>query len=182
MSVGAGVNRSRWGNVALNVGALAGVICMILAAASMMFGITPLIFRSGSMAPEISTGSLALARTVDASEVRTGDVIAVTDSGGTSITHRVVSVSEAEGDAVSVVMKGDANPVADPSPYLITDAQRVCVHAPALGYVAGWMSGKPVIFLAGLLSGVLLMLAFGPARSRDHSSPIEEADDVPHVA
>lgn len=47
--------------LALTVGAVAGLICVVAATASMLFGIKPLVFRSGSMSPEITTGSLALA-------------------------------------------------------------------------------------------------------------------------
>ncbi|MGX1770234.1 signal peptidase I [Dietzia sp. NPDC055343] len=157
--------RPRWGNTALNIGAIAGVVCMALAAASMLFGISPLIFRSGSMAPEITTGSLALAKTIGASEIRVGDIITINDERGTSITHRVVSISEAGGSAASVVLQGDANPVADPNPYVVTEVQRVFAHLPGIGYAAAWMSSKTAIFLAGLLAGALMMLAFGPSRT-----------------
>lgn len=166
----------RWGNLALNVGAVAGVVCMLLAAASMFFGISPLVFRSGSMAPEITTGSLALARTISASEVQVGDVIAVKNDSGTSITHRVVSVTEFNDDnrAVAVTLKGDANPVDDPFPYVITEAERVFVHVQYLGYLVMWLSGRTAIFLGGLLSGALLMLAFGPARAGGEKMMDEE--------
>lgn len=182
MTMDTAQGRPRWGDLALNVGAVAGIVCMLLAAASMFFGISPLIFRSGSMSPEITTGSLALAKTIDASEVRVGDVIAVNDDQGTSITHRVAAVTGASGNAVSVTLKGDANPVEDPAPYVITEAKRVFAHAPALGYVAAWMSGKTAIFLAGLLSGMLLMLAFGPSRVRDGSTSNKETGDVHYVS
>ncbi|NLG47963.1 MAG: signal peptidase I, partial [Gordonia sp.] len=61
--------------LALNVGAVLGLMCIVAAIASMLFGITPLVFRSGSMSPEIPTGSLAIARTVDAQDLRVGDVV-----------------------------------------------------------------------------------------------------------
>ncbi|MBM4574667.1 hypothetical protein GS489_30835 [Rhodococcus hoagii] len=41
--------RLRGREIALNIGAVAGLICVLGAAASFMFGIKPLIFRSGSM-------------------------------------------------------------------------------------------------------------------------------------
>ena len=51
---------SRGRELALNIGAVAGLVCIIAAAASMFLGIKPLVFRSGSMEPAISTGALAL--------------------------------------------------------------------------------------------------------------------------
>ncbi len=47
--------RLRGREIALNIGAVAGLICVLGAAASFMFGIKPLIFRSGSMSPDIPT-------------------------------------------------------------------------------------------------------------------------------
>ena len=62
---------------ALNIGALLGVICFVFAVCAVFFGITPLIFRSGSMSPAIDTGSLALARTVPASSLTVGDIVSI---------------------------------------------------------------------------------------------------------
>ena len=63
--------------LALNVGAVAGTVCILATLASVFFGITPLVLRSGSMAPQISTGALALARTVPAADLRFGDIVSV---------------------------------------------------------------------------------------------------------
>ncbi len=71
------VGRSRGKEIALNVAAVAGLICIIATLASLIFGIKPLVFRSGSMEPAISTGALALAKTVPATELAVGDVISV---------------------------------------------------------------------------------------------------------
>ncbi|UVE96949.1 signal peptidase I [Dietzia sp. B32] len=167
-------------SAALNVGALAGVVCILFAALSASLGVSPLVFRSGSMAPEITTGSLAFAKSVPGSEIRVGDIITVADDRGESITHRVMSVADGGGGAVSVTLKGDANPVEDPAPYTITEAKRVFFHLPALGFVAAWMSSTTMVFLAGLLAGILIMVAFGPARPGEPSdeSTTQEPSDA----
>ena len=56
----------------LTVGAVLGVVCLLLAAGSALFGLRPLVFRSGSMSPTIDTGALGLAREVDAARLRGG--------------------------------------------------------------------------------------------------------------
>lgn len=71
----------------LTLAALAGVVCLLAAAAALTLHITPLVFRSGSMAPEIPTGSLALARSVPAEELKVGDVVSVTNAHGTRVTR-----------------------------------------------------------------------------------------------
>lgn len=150
--------------LALNVGAVAGLICIVIAIASMAFGIKPLVFRSGSMSPDIPTGSLAIADTVSAADIRIGDVVSVTNDAGTRITHRVVAAEPLGNDQVSLTLKGDANRVSDPTPYVVGEADRVITSVPFLGYAAAWLSSKTAIFLGGILAGALLMLAFGPMR------------------
>ncbi|MGB3696946.1 MAG: signal peptidase I [Gordonia sp. (in: high G+C Gram-positive bacteria)] len=163
--------------LALNIGAIAGLICIVIAALSMLFGIKPLVFRSGSMSPQISTGALALARTVPASEIEVGDVVSVDNEVGTRITHRVVAVDPAGDGKVSLTLKGDANRVADPSPYVVDEADRVFASVPLLGYLAAWFSSKTAIFLGGILAGALLMLAFGPMRRPGSDA----SDDAPQT-
>lgn len=157
--------------LALNVGAVLGLICIVVAFASMLFGITPLVFRSGSMSPEISTGSLALARTIDAADIRVGDVVSVNNDIGTRISHRVIAIEPAGDGAVSLTLKGDANPGPDGLPYVVTEADRIVGSVPMLGYVAAWLSSKTAIFLGGIVAGALLMLAFGPIRRPSDNTP-----------
>lgn len=156
----------RWSEIALNIGAVAGVVCILLATASVVFGLTPLVFRSGSMAPAIDTGALAVSKTVSADQIQVGDVISVEDQTGTSITHRVVDLTPVGKGSAQVLLRGDANSVADPQPYTITETKRVWFHIPKLGYVVAWLSSGTALFLGGLLAGALLMLAFGPADRR----------------
>ncbi len=168
-----------WGEIALNVGAVAGVVCIVVALASLIFGLTPLILRSGSMAPAIQTGALAIAKTVPASEIAVGDVVSAENLLGTSITHRVVQVQHTAGGSTQLVLKGDANNQADPSPYVVSEAKLVLFHVPVLGYVVAWLSSTVAIFLGGVLAGSLLMLAFGPMRRRTKSDSQSETSTGP---
>jgi signal peptidase I len=151
------VRRSR--EVALTTAAVAGALCLVLLLAGLVLGVRPLVFRSGSMAPAIDTGALALARTVPASEVHRGDVVSVRDAAGTRLTHRVVSVA-AQGEQRRLTLKGDANAHPDAEAYTVTEAQRVFLDVPRLGYVVGWLTGPIGLFLLGLYAALLLSVVF----------------------
>lgn len=139
--------------------ALAGVICLLAAVTAIGFHVRPLIFRSGSMEPAISTGSLALARTVPAAELQLGDVVSVTNAAGTRITHRIVSMNTS-GPIPTLLLRGDANTVADAETYPVTEADRVFFSVPGLGYVVAWLSHPYAVFTGGVLLGALVTLGF----------------------
>lgn len=162
-------NRVR--EVLLSLGALAGLVSIIIFIAGLAFGITPLIFRSGSMSPTIDTGALAFARTVPASEVQVGDIVSVYDSQGTRITHRVESIDQQGNNLAIAQLRGDANPVTDPDPYVITEADRVFFSVDRLGYVAVWLSGPSGLVLGAIAGGGLLYIAFRPRKGRMKGNP-----------
>ncbi|WP_235871300.1 signal peptidase I, partial [Rhodococcus spongiicola] len=172
--------------IALNVGAIAGLICVLAAAASFFFGVKPLVFRSGSMSPEITTGSLALSRSVPASDVAVGDVVSVLNQQGTRVTHRVEEIVSSDATRSVWILKGDANEAADLSPYTVSEADRVFFSVPGLGYAVAWLSTPVAIFLGGALVGSLMVIAFRPTggrggagRSVDAGSPVvAESVDV----
>ena len=167
----------RWQRWALNFGAVLGSLCLILAALTFLFGLKPLIFASGSMGPQIPTGSLGIAVPTPVAEVSPGQVVSVVTSEGTRITHRVL-----ENRPEGLVLKGDANPVADLQPYAVADADRLLFSVPLLGYMVGWFSQPWAFFLGGMLCAYLLYLAFF---RRNTSTPFGErspgdADDFPN--
>ncbi|MDI9917166.1 signal peptidase I [Rhodococcus sp. IEGM 1379] len=160
------VGRSRGKEITLNVAAVAGLICIVATLASLVFGIKPLVFRSGSMEPEISTGALALAKTVPATELAIGDVVSVYNDQGVRITHRVDSLEPTGGEQVVATLKGDANNAPDRVPYTITEADRVFFSVGGLGYVVAWLSSPLATFLGGGLVGAVLVIAFGRTKDR----------------
>lgn len=139
-----------------NVGAVLGSVCLVIAALSLVFGLTPLIFSSGSMGPAIPTGSLALAVPAAAADISPGEVVSVVASDGTRLTHRVVSADSSAG----LVLKGDANAVADLLPYTGVTVDRVLFSLPGLGYVVSWLASPWVFLLGGLLCAYLIYAAF----------------------
>lgn len=146
--------------ILLNLGAGLGVLCLLAAIASIGFGIRPLVFRSGSMGPRIATGALGLARTVPAAELAVGDVVSVVDERGVRVTHRIQSVRY-EGATTTLTLRGDANPTADPAPYVVAEADRLFWSVNYVGYAVSALSTPLGTFGAGLLAGALLMYAFG---------------------
>jgi len=138
----------------LDVGAVAGAACLLLAVAAPLLGVRPLIFLSGSMAPTIPAGSLALSRVVPAAEVRVGDVLTV-PVGQTYVTHRVVEVTHRQ-DGSTVRLQGDANRTPDPVVHEIRSAPRLLGSVPHLGSMVAWFSRPPGVFL--LAAYVLFLL------------------------
>jgi signal peptidase I len=159
----------------LNLGAGLGVLCVLAAVASIGFSIRPLIFRSGSMGPEIRTGALGLARTVPAAELSVGDVVSVVNDRGVRVTHRIQTTRYIHPSA-ALTLRGDANPTADPDPYVVTEADRLFFSVNYVGYGVGVLSSPWGTFGGGLLAGALLMYAFG---RRETPEPVADRDRGP---
>ena len=173
---------SRTNNRLLTVGSVLGSLCVIATLAGLLVGAKPLIFRSGSMSPAITTGALGVSVPVQASEIRVGDVLSVENASGIRVTHRVVRVDTNNGIA-SVTLKGDANGVPDAAPYRLREADRVIFSAPLLGYVVAWLNSSAAVFAGGLFTAYLLYLAFGhrgssrPPRDEDKDAKPGSASD-----
>ncbi|MCW2782678.1 MAG: signal peptidase, partial [Marmoricola sp.] len=162
--------------VSLTLGAIVGVLCIAMTLAGALFGVKPLLFRSGSMSPAIKTGDLAFSRTVDASALHPGDIVSVINSSGERVTHRLVS-SAKQGDARQLKLKGDANKTPDAEIYTAVKVQRIMFDVPKLGYVVSAASSRFGVFVLGLYVALMLLLTFrrprsdGPGRSPDDRPP-----------
>jgi len=146
----------RLGDAALTLGAVVGAACLVATIAAVLFGVHPLIFRSGSMAPTIPAGSLALAQELPADRIQVGDIVTVPWQGA-RVTHRVVAVTH-RGDSATLRLKGDANGAPDPASYDVRSALRVSFSVPWLGSVVAWLSRAPGIFVLAAYAGLLLVL------------------------
>jgi signal peptidase I len=160
--------------LALSVGAVMGLLCISASMCAVFFGVTPLVFRSGSMAPAIDTGSVALARMVPAAELQVGDVVSVDLADGTKITHRITEIVGLVGNSAELVLKGDANDVVDPETYVVTEAQRVFADVPYAGYFVSWLSTPFAWGIGAVLSISLIAIAWQPSERKNerprHSS------------
>jgi signal peptidase len=97
---------------------------------------------SGSMEPTIPVGSVVVIKPVDPETLKVGDIICFKFSEQTSITHRIVNVTD-EG----FITKGDANDVPDQG---IVKKENVIGKAiviiPYLGYL-GYFVRTPIGFI-----------------------------------
>jgi signal peptidase I len=128
--------------------------------------------RSGSMAPAIPVGALAIVER-RADSPHTGESVAFRVANGVVVTHRVVQVVPMDA-GVFLRTKGDANRTADPN--LVPAAAvigPVSQSIPLLGYLLG-MLGMPIglvsiLSLAATLIAAIWLLedveeAAGPVR------------------
>lgn len=141
--------------VALTVGAVAGVLCLLVMVAGFALGVRPLVFLSGSMSPTIDTGALAIARSEPAADLRVGDIVSVPTPAGQRVTHRIVDVQHLE-QVATLRLKGDANEAIDAAPYQVENADVVVFSIPGLGYLLNWLASPIGLFALGLYAALLL--------------------------
>lgn len=177
--------RPRWSerlvNVVLTLGAIGGVLCIIGVILAWAFGINLIMFKTGSMSPTISTGSVAVVREIPASEIKVGDVVTVDRANLLPVTHRVREIAQGPGDTRIIVLRGDANASDDPAPYTVDKVRRVIYSIPGLAKVIVWF-GNPFV-LGGITIGaaVLVLWAFWPRTRRDdphQDTPLADATDA----
>ncbi|MFP7834758.1 signal peptidase I [Marisediminicola sp. LYQ134] len=152
----------------LNVLAAGGVLCVALVVLGVVFDITLIMFKTGSMSPTIPTGSLAVVREVPASSIAVGDVVTVGRPGELPVTHRVTSVSDGavEPGATRVItMRGDANETDDPAPYSVSSVRSVLWSVPHLAYTVQWFSNPVVLGSITAGAAALVTWAFWPRRA-----------------
>ncbi|MGJ4843702.1 S26 family signal peptidase [Leifsonia sp. Le1] len=161
----AGRPLGRTARITLNVAAIVGLLCLVLGAVAFVTGVRPIIFQTGSMAPGIPAGALALTVPVSADDIRVGDVIGAPRAGdGKLVTHRVVGM-ERHGDLRLIRMRGDANHADDATPYDVTNgAQRLVWSVPGVGEAMANIR-SPWLFV-GLIA--LLALIAVPTRRATH--------------
>lgn len=172
------------GSVLLNIAALGGLLCIALVILAFVFNISLIMFKTGSMSPTIPAGSVAVVREIPATEIEVGDVVTVERSDQLPVTHRVTAIT-GEGDSRTITMRGDANAVEDPEPYVVTEVRRVITSAPGLARVVIWFSNPWILGALTIGASVLVTWAFWPRTPRyrgEHSSPRSDnhTDSDPH--
>jgi len=162
------------GDWLLNLLALAGSVCIVLVILGVVFNVSIMMFRTGSMSPTITAGSIALVREIPATDMAVGDVVTVDRGEDTlPVTHRVVRILDADAGSgvVTFEMRGDANGSNDPEPYAESTVSRVMLSVPGIAPVIQWFSNPYV--LGGLTLGAttLVVWAFWPRRGEDGTEP-----------
>ena len=167
----------------LALAALGGVVCIVFAVLAFTGGYSLIMFKTGSMSPSIPAGSLALVQRIPASEIRDGDVVTVDRPGTLPITHRVTGIDAGPRESERVItMRGDANAVDDPAPYMVSEVRIVRGSVPHVAPVVAQL-GNPWV-LGGLTLGTaaLVSWAFWPRRRMtegDDPAPADEHSPPP---
>ncbi len=95
------------------------------------------IVQSGSMAPVLKAGSIVF--TQSRNNYNTGDIITFKDAGGSLVTHRIVSITNENGNT-AYQTKGDANE--DPDGGFVKDEDIIgasIFSIPYIGYLADFV-------------------------------------------
>lgn len=156
------------GGTLLNLAALGGAVFIVLIVLAVVFNITLILFKTGSMSPTIPAGSLAVVKEIPASQIRVGDVLTVDRGEQLPVTHRVTSVAGTGPERI-ITMQGDANDSEDPLPYTVTEVKRVLVAVPGLAHVVVWFSNPVVLGALTIATSVLVTWAFWPREQRDRA-------------
>lgn len=143
-------------NIIADVLAYFGIALLIAAGSMLLCGIRPYITMSGSMEPEIKTGSICFVNTrASFYQVEEGDVIAFQTPSGTLVTHRVIGTEE---QGRILVTKGDNNDVEDGATTTVENFRGETVFSiPYLGYALAMLQ-KPwcKILVGSMIVGVIL--------------------------
>jgi signal peptidase I len=113
---------------------------------------------SGSMAPTLETGAMVIASKVDASQLKTGDIIIfrLAAMKENNIVHRIIEVRNTI--PLSFTTKGDNYPLPDASPVAAGDViGKVYVHVPVVGYFIQFLKTSIGLFL-GLIAPALILI------------------------
>lgn len=149
------------GDVLLTVAAAGGAVCIVLVVAAVAFGVSIMLFATGSMSPAIPAGAAALVREVPAASIEVGDVVTVDRPGRLPITHRVVAIS-GSGAERALTLRGDANPVDDPAPYRVSTVRVVLFAVPGVASTIAALGNPLVLGTLTLLASALVVWAFWP--------------------
>ena len=143
-------------------------------------GVLPLIVLTDSMYPHIESGDLIICRTVEAEDVQVKDVIAFFDPAGngtTIVTHRVVEVTELNGQ-LAWRTKGDNNNTED---RLLVTADKLVARyegtrLAGFGNVALFMQTTPGLIVCVVVP-ILLFVGYDMVRRRMYEKSNKQDTD-----
>lgn len=183
------------GGAATTLLVVAALLLACWFAFSAVSGAALVTFRTGSMAPAMPQGALAVTVPVQAAELEVGEVVTVQRVGESMpVTHRIVEIDEpgvpADGTADlragapgsappgaedpgvrRLVLQGDDNASPDFQPYLVADARRVVFSVPYAGGAVMLLQSPIGMGALILLVGAFTTRAFWPKRG---DAPEEE--------
>lgn len=104
------------------------------------YGFSPIL--TGSMQPAANPGDVYLTRLTPATNLNSGDVIAVNNQAtGVYYSHRIVEISNLNG-SLRIFTKGDANESVDRDPFIVSPYAKVSLVVATVPYV-----GRPMVYM-----------------------------------
>lgn len=142
------------------ISALIFILALFLLLTSMVFqsndkaylmGYRPYVVLTGSMEPDIKTGSLVIIKQTDPDTIKVGDVISFISEDpkilGQIVSHNVVEIKEDEKGERVFITQGSANQRVDEYPVNEVNVTGVVVyHSHALGNIYNALSNRAVLF------------------------------------
>lgn len=156
------------GNVAFYLGLVLLVLCVFLFKSSMgqahasFAGFSMMHVLTGSMEKEIPKGSLIITKQVNAAELEIGDDITYLSGPTTTITHRIVGITENYADTGqrAFTTQGVMNSAPDAQPVPAANVVgKVIFHNYALGRILQFIQGNWAVLLVLLILTVGLIVA-----------------------
>ena len=144
------------------VGVVLVAVFALLIVGVKLLGWDVYVVQSGSMEPQIPTGSVIYTKAPDIENLQKGDIITFKLAGGKVATHRIDSV-EGSGQTLSFITKGDANDAVDANPVLPGNiiGEYVAV-IPYAGYIINYVQSPSGIFVSIAVIAFLLILMLIP--------------------
>ncbi|MGZ0093552.1 signal peptidase I [Microbacterium arborescens] len=170
---------SRLGRIRDVVITLIGVVGIVTIAwllAAWIWGLSIVVFVTGSMSPTMPVGAAAVSQLTPAADLRIGDVVTVPrPDTGQPVTHRIVAIDAVATapDERELTLQGDDNDFADSQTYVVDEAPRVLVSAPVLGSIALWAQTPLVMMAASILIALAIAWALWPTPARAHAGVVE---------
>jgi signal peptidase len=151
----------------------AGVLLGALMVVPALAGIQRYVIVSGSMTGTYDRGSVVFDQVVPVSKLKVGDVITYKPPGDSGIdhlvTHRIASIATDKTGVRVFRTKGDANQVADPWTFTLSNPTqaRVIAGIPYVGFAIAALSDRHVRMLVVGLPALLIALSSLAALWRD---------------
>ncbi len=115
---------------------------------------------SGSMEPAYHVGSIIYVKSIDASDVKEGDVITFNLKGSVPATHRVVRI---DTENRKFYTKGDNNECEDKSPVNFSDVIGTPVFTiPYIGYAVSFIQSRVGIYTVIGVAALIILISILP--------------------
>ena len=156
------------------------VILAILLGGVRLFGLTPYTVLSGSMEPAYHVGSVIYVTDADPADLEVGDAATYSMSTGTLVTHRIVEITDEEGE-LTFVLKGDANKNSEGE---IVPASAVVgkplFTIPYLGYVSEFVTHPTGLIMLAVICIAVFILSYTADNLLKEKDEKEEKKEEKH--